>query len=149
MPVSYADVVRKQDATSISLNPLQWSVSIRKVPSFQYLNTGFMIAIEWRHCVRTPGIDRIPWVGEPQPEVGCLDGGGTRVQDEGFITEDPSHVDDSVATSIGCYVSLIPRRDEGSVWCGNYKQGEVGVCRKREQAKMRTNSLVIRSVRAL
>ena len=35
------------------------------------------------------------------------DGRAARVQDEGFITEDPGHVHDPVAQSIGCQVALV------------------------------------------
>jgi hypothetical protein len=51
-----------------------------------------MVAVERRYVARTPSFDRVCRVGKPDPEVVGLDWDWTGVQDEGFITKDPSHV---------------------------------------------------------
>jgi hypothetical protein len=67
------------------------------------LYTRVVVAIEWRHFARTPGFDRVCGIGKPHPEMVHLDCDWDRswVQDEGLITEDPSHVYDTSAIFIG------------------------------------------------
>ena len=65
-----------------------------KVARVQDLNARVMIAVERRHGGRTSRVARLCRVGKPQPEMVQFDrdGRAAGVQDEGFITEDPSHV---------------------------------------------------------
>ncbi len=46
------------------------------------------------------------------------------------MIEDPSHVQDTIASCIGCYVALVPSRDEGRSRSVDDKQREAGVWRK-------------------
>src|SRR5438094_5554362 len=52
-----------------SLYPTQWSQGVCKVVGVQNLYARVMVAVERRHCARTPSRDRVCWVGKPYPEV--------------------------------------------------------------------------------
>ena len=86
------------------LDSTQGSVSVGKVAGVQDLYPRVMVSVERCRCTRTPGIGRVCGVSKPDPEVVQLDRNrwGAGVQDEGFIAEDPSHLYDTVTTSIGC-----------------------------------------------
>jgi hypothetical protein len=70
----------------------QRSVVSREITGIQDLYARVMVAVERRYVARTPSCDRVCRVGKPDPEVVGLDWDWTGVQDEGFITKDPSHV---------------------------------------------------------
>jgi hypothetical protein len=53
-----------------SLYPSQWSQGAYSGDGVQDLDAGVMVAVERRHCARTPSRDRICRVGKPYPEVG-------------------------------------------------------------------------------
>ena len=100
-----------------SLDSTQGSVCNWKVAGVQDLYACVVVAVERRHGARAPSRDRVCRVGKPYPEVVRLDRNGRHagVQDEGLLTEDPSHIYYSSANCIGLQVALIPRRDEGCV----------------------------------
>src|SRR5438128_4187177 len=121
-----------------SLDSTQGSVCNWKVAGVQDLYARVVVAVERRHGARAPSRDRVCRVGKPYPEVVRLDRNGRHagVQDEGLITEDPSHIYYSSANCIGLQVALVPRRDEGCVRGVDDKQRELRVCRKIEHLNM-------------
>src|SRR6266540_436090 len=122
--------LRGRNPGSRLFDPPQGSVIVCKVAGVQHLDTRLVVSVERRHCAGASGFDRVCRVGKPHPEMGHLNCDGTWVQDEGLITEDPRHVCVAFASSIGCQVTLVPRRDEGCVRRRDDKEREIRVWRK-------------------
>ncbi len=95
----------------------QGSFSGWKTVGVQDLYARAVIAVERRHCARTPSRDRVCRVGKPYSKVEQVDRDrrDAGVQNEGLMTEDPSHIYYTFPICIGRQVALIPCRDEG---CG-------------------------------
>jgi hypothetical protein len=83
-------------------------VAVGEIAGIENLDTCFVVAIERRHCLWTAGFVRICRVGKPDPEVVQLNRNcrGAGVQDEGFMTEDPSQV--NMVRSAGAATCLSP-----------------------------------------
>jgi len=67
-PVSLLN--RQHSKTTGSLYPSQRSQGAHSGNGVQDLDARVMVAVERRHCARTPSRDRVCRVGKPYPEVG-------------------------------------------------------------------------------
>ena len=99
-------------ASSALLEVEQWTVVVGIVAGIEDLNTGIVIAVERCHRSRAAGFNRVRRVGEPYPEVVGLNRSGSGRQDESFVIENTSDIENPLSLSIGGQVTLIPGRDK-------------------------------------
>lgn len=125
-PCSYQNKTRAHQL----LDSAQWSLIDWKVAGVQNLDPRHVVSVKRRHRARTSSIGRLGRVSKPNPEVIHLHRSRTGVQDEGLVTENPSYIDDSVAASIGGYVTLVPPRHKGRIRRSDNKEREVRICRE-------------------